>query len=134
MRSDHHFKFIQFPFNIQESDAYTNKNLNGKSLIQFAKENQLSCITARPLTAHVGNQIYQFINLEEPEGIIIQNQTLICRFTYSCWKFKNHVRRYHTNRATSSMELARRWNTRSLITTSICTFMGTGMNLRILKS
>ncbi len=42
-----HFKLLQFPLNLFEKEALM--SINGKSLIEFAKENEMYCFTQRPL-------------------------------------------------------------------------------------
>ena len=51
--ADEHFKFIELPFNLIESDAYLEKNQinETKSVIEFAKENGINVLTNRPLNA-----------------------------------------------------------------------------------
>lgn len=49
IKKDNGFKFIQFPFNFYENQAYAGTHENNKSLIQLAKENDLITIGNRPL-------------------------------------------------------------------------------------
>ena len=50
---NHHFKIIQFPFNLVESGAYFEKNQeqNTKTVLEFANEHGITVITNRPLNA-----------------------------------------------------------------------------------
>lgn len=48
--SNHHFKFIQFPFNLLERNALE-KQYDGKSLIDLATENQMITLINRPLSS-----------------------------------------------------------------------------------
>lgn len=50
---DNHFKYIQLPFNLLESEACLNKNQCGhtKSVLEYAKEKGIKVITNRPLNA-----------------------------------------------------------------------------------
>ncbi|MFV0233932.1 aldo/keto reductase [Empedobacter falsenii] len=63
-----HFKFIQFPYNLVESEASV-KLYNGYSLIELCKQNNLKCISNRPFnTIYEGKTlklINSFINFDE---------------------------------------------------------------------
>lgn len=50
---NHHFKFIQLPFNLIESGAFFEKNLRGntKTVLEYAKEHEFKVIINRPLNA-----------------------------------------------------------------------------------
>jgi hypothetical protein len=50
---DNHFRYIQLPFNLLESEACLNKNQCGhtKSVLEYAKEKGIHVITNRPLNA-----------------------------------------------------------------------------------
>lgn len=50
---DNHFKYIQLPFNLLESEAFLNKNQCGrtKTVLEYAKEKGIHVITNRPLNA-----------------------------------------------------------------------------------
>ncbi len=50
---DNHFRYIQLPFNLLESEACLNKNQCGhtKSVLEYAKEKGIRIITNRPLNA-----------------------------------------------------------------------------------
>ncbi len=53
--SNHHFRVIQFPMNLFEAGAATEKNQsNGKTLLQFAREKRLGVLINRPLNAIAG--------------------------------------------------------------------------------
>jgi aryl-alcohol dehydrogenase-like predicted oxidoreductase len=69
INSNHHFQFIQFPFNIQESDAFTKKIYDNKSLIQFANENKLTIISNRSFNANMNGKIYRYVDT------IVENDT-----------------------------------------------------------
>jgi aryl-alcohol dehydrogenase-like predicted oxidoreductase len=51
--TDNHFKYIQMPFNLLESEACLSKNQCGhtKTVLEYAKEKGLKVITNRPLNA-----------------------------------------------------------------------------------
>lgn len=51
--SSHHFKYVQFPFNLIESGAFFEKNQKGssKSVLELAKKHKLNVIVNRPLNA-----------------------------------------------------------------------------------
>jgi hypothetical protein len=61
---NHNLQVVQFPFNIQEPNAYMNKIYSNKSLIEYAKENQLTTISYRPLDAIVHGKQYRFSDIE----------------------------------------------------------------------
>ena len=49
---NHHFKVIQFPLNLFETAGMTEKNQpNGRTLVNFARDNGLGVLTNRPLNA-----------------------------------------------------------------------------------
>jgi len=68
-----HFKFIELPLNLLESDAILRKNLkqNTSSLIEFAKDNNIYVLTNRPLNAIDKSLIrladFKFIEIPEEE-------------------------------------------------------------------
>ncbi|TWW00457.1 aldo/keto reductase [Chitinophaga pinensis] len=64
IKSGHHFKFIQFPFNLIEQQALTPHH-NGRSLIAAAKENDIITIANRPLSSQQGNEIIRFASYEK---------------------------------------------------------------------
>lgn len=69
---NHHFKVIQFPFNIKEQDALLTQHSDGKSLIQLSNELNLLTISNRPLNCKIPSgalrlAIYQ--NLEALDEI-----------------------------------------------------------------
>jgi aryl-alcohol dehydrogenase-like predicted oxidoreductase len=64
IRPAHHFKFIQFPFNLIEQQALTPHH-NGRSIISAAKENDIITIANRPLSSQQGNEIIRFASYEK---------------------------------------------------------------------
>lgn len=61
INQDHHFKFIQFPFNFMEQMA-VEKTYNGKSLIEFAKLNKLITVGNRPLNMNDDDHEFRFVD------------------------------------------------------------------------
>ena len=57
--NDNHFAVIQFPLNLIERGAVTNKNQlgNSKSLLEFAREKNLGVLINRPLNSIMNNKI-----------------------------------------------------------------------------
>ncbi|MCB0641411.1 MAG: aldo/keto reductase, partial [Phaeodactylibacter sp.] len=56
--ADHHFKFIQFPYNLFENGASQQAHYEGKTLLQIAKEAGIITLSNRPLHALIeGNYI-----------------------------------------------------------------------------
>ena len=53
--SSNRFKFIQFPFNLIEKEAFETNYYEGKSLLTYAKENGLITLGNRPLNAKSKN-------------------------------------------------------------------------------
>lgn len=64
--SDNHFKYIQLPFNLLESEAYLNKNQCGhtKSVLEYAKEKGIHVITNRPLNAITDNGLVRLADFK----------------------------------------------------------------------
>jgi aryl-alcohol dehydrogenase-like predicted oxidoreductase len=60
----HHFKLIQFPFNLVENDAQKPHH-NGLSLIDTARANGIVTLTNRPLNANSSNGPMRLANYEE---------------------------------------------------------------------
>ena len=58
----HHFKFIQFPFNLIENSAYEQTWLDGKNLIDFARANGLVTFGNRPFNANTPNGTIRLAN------------------------------------------------------------------------
>ena len=58
----HHFKFIQFPFNLIENSAYEQTWLNGKNLIDAARSNGLVTFGNRPFNANTPGSTVRLAN------------------------------------------------------------------------
>lgn len=67
--SSHHFKYIQFPFNLIESGALFEKNQKGssKTVIELAKKYKLSTIINRPLNAITNQGLIRLAEFEIKE-------------------------------------------------------------------
>ena len=63
---DNHFKYIQLPFNLLESEACLNKNQcgNSMSVLEFAKEKGIRVITNRPLNAITDNGLVRLADFK----------------------------------------------------------------------
>lgn len=55
--SRHHFSVIQLPLNLFESDPALEKNANGKTTLEFAKEKNLGVLVNRPLNSFVSEHL-----------------------------------------------------------------------------
>lgn len=71
MKKDHHFEFVQFPFNLFENAAYTYKNIEGysKTILQYAREKRLCTVANRPLNSFVGSQLIRLAEYEIPDSM-----------------------------------------------------------------
>lgn len=68
LRTDHHFKAIQCPINLLESQAATEVNQeNGLTVLQFAQSKNLSLFSNRPLNAFEDNHLKRLIHLQTSE-------------------------------------------------------------------
>ncbi len=72
--SKNHFKYIQFPFNVFETDAFFEKNQrkNTKTLLETAAKNNLIVLTNRPLNAITNKGLIRLVEyysgkFSEPE-------------------------------------------------------------------
>lgn len=68
---NHHFEFVQFPFNLFENNAFTFKNNENftKNIIDFAKENKLVTVANRPLNSYLGGKLFRLAEYDVPDGI-----------------------------------------------------------------
>ncbi len=76
---DHHFKFIQFPFNFLEQGALE-KQYGGKSMLELAKENGIITIANRPLSSQDENGFVRFAayaKVEVKEEEVLADQELL---------------------------------------------------------
>ncbi len=67
-----YFQVIQFPFNLFEIGALTEKNNAGQTLFDFAKQHNLGTLVNRPLNAMFNNRMVRIVSFRESEakGII----------------------------------------------------------------
>ena len=76
LSSNHHFQVIQFPFNLYETGAYTEKNQsNGtKTVLDFANENNIATMVNRPLNAIMDKRMIRLASFDEIDHkMIIEN-------------------------------------------------------------
>ena len=68
--NDNHFAVIQFPLNLIERGAVTNKNQlgNSKSLLEFAREKDLGVLINRPLNSIMNNKIVRLTDFNIREN------------------------------------------------------------------
>ena len=65
LSSDHHFRLIQLPMNLLETGAITEKNqVNGQSILQFARDKKLGVLVNRPLNAISDNRLLRLAEVE----------------------------------------------------------------------
>jgi aryl-alcohol dehydrogenase-like predicted oxidoreductase len=64
VKSDHHFEYIQFPFNMIEIEALENW-YDGLSLLNKAQGHELKIMVNRPLNAFKGDQLVRLANYDE---------------------------------------------------------------------
>jgi aryl-alcohol dehydrogenase-like predicted oxidoreductase len=67
--SDHHFAVVQFPLNIFEHGAATERNQKRgtETLIEFCREKNIGVLINRPLNAIVGKQLIRLADFPEKE-------------------------------------------------------------------
>lgn len=66
---DHHFRVVQMPMNLLETDAATVKNQpNGQSVLEFANSKGLGVLINRPLNAVTGNTLTRLADAPEFES------------------------------------------------------------------
>ena len=61
---DHHFRFIQFPYNLVENEA-THADYGGTTLLTLAHKHGIRCLGNRPLNAHSKKGFIRLANYEE---------------------------------------------------------------------
>ncbi|MGH9784808.1 MAG: hypothetical protein ACRD88_11530, partial [Terriglobia bacterium] len=54
---NHHFRVVQLPLNLYESGGALERNNNGKTVLEFAKEKGLGVLLNRPLNAFFSNRM-----------------------------------------------------------------------------
>ena len=69
--SDHHFRVIQLPMNLMETEGVTEPNQpDEQSVLAFARQRQLGVLINRPLNAIADNQITRLADFgQAPEGV-----------------------------------------------------------------
>ncbi|MEJ7740128.1 MAG: aldo/keto reductase [Chitinophagaceae bacterium] len=72
------FKFIQFPYNLEESDA-SSPNINQRSLIELARENRLITLSNRPFSMHTKNL---YVRIQDVETVPPACDEHYCNFTF----------------------------------------------------
>jgi aryl-alcohol dehydrogenase-like predicted oxidoreductase len=61
----HHFRVIQLPMNLLETGGMTEDNQsNSQSVLQFARDKNLSVLINRPLNAIMGNRLFRLADVE----------------------------------------------------------------------
>ncbi|MEM7331528.1 MAG: aldo/keto reductase [Chloroflexota bacterium] len=64
---EHHFKFIQLPFNLFETGGLTEQNMpNLESTIAYAEANNLTVLINRPLNAFHNDQLIRLADVQPP--------------------------------------------------------------------
>jgi aryl-alcohol dehydrogenase-like predicted oxidoreductase len=65
IRPGHHFRIIQFPLNLLETMAVTEKNQpDGRTLLALARGKRLGVLTNRPLNAFTGKRVVRLTDIE----------------------------------------------------------------------
>lgn len=67
--SDHHFKYIEFPFNLIESGAYFEKNQmsDNKTLLEYARRKKITTIVNRPLNCMTNKGVLRLVDYKAKE-------------------------------------------------------------------
>jgi aryl-alcohol dehydrogenase-like predicted oxidoreductase len=89
---NHHFRIIQFPFNLVEPGAATELNQDGDSqtLIEYAEQNGLIALVNRPLNGIRNGQI---IRLADTSGMNIPDEAAIQSMIYTLAAESDHFAR-----------------------------------------
>lgn len=67
--AEHHFKVIQMPLNLLETNAVCELNQQGHSTLQVAQKKQMGVLTNRPLNGIVENELFRLVDLEIEEDV-----------------------------------------------------------------
>jgi aryl-alcohol dehydrogenase-like predicted oxidoreductase len=70
----HHFRFVEFPFNLGETEAKA-PQANGPSLIDQIRASGLRSIANRPLNSPRGNQLLRFATYDEAKDLVPEQET-----------------------------------------------------------
>lgn len=63
----HHFRLLQFPFNLLESEAYTSNEFHGNHLFHYCKQHQIAAFTNRPLNAIFNDRLVRLASVKVPD-------------------------------------------------------------------
>jgi aryl-alcohol dehydrogenase-like predicted oxidoreductase len=63
---DHHFKVVQFPFNLFESGVALEKSNGGMTPLDFCRAKGIGTLANRPLNAFTGNRMYRLADFGAP--------------------------------------------------------------------
>jgi len=74
VKTDNNFKFIEFPFNLIESNAVLEKNHSGKSVIKCAEKNGIKVLVNRALNAITSQGLIRLADFEYNE--VTENELL----------------------------------------------------------
>jgi len=69
---DHKFRVIQFPMNLFESEAVTEKTHTDRNLLDFARKKNVAVLVNRPLNAFVKNKMKRLVSLGVEEEFSLQ--------------------------------------------------------------
>ncbi|MGK0184163.1 MAG: hypothetical protein ACI9YB_003488, partial [Halioglobus sp.] len=61
---DNHFKVVQLPMNLIESEAFLKKNHNKRKVLSVAKENNIAVMVNRPLNGIKNQQLFRIADIE----------------------------------------------------------------------
>lgn len=64
--ANHHFKVVQFPFNLFESGVALEKSNAGLTPLEFCLAKGIGTLANRPLNAFTGNRMYRLADFAEP--------------------------------------------------------------------
>lgn len=91
---NHHFRIIQFPFNLYESGASTERNHDGRTLLEVARSHGIATLANRPLNAIANNEMLRLADFPTShEPIDFSMQIAKLKDLEGQWKdvFAKHV-------------------------------------------
>jgi aryl-alcohol dehydrogenase-like predicted oxidoreductase len=90
LKTTHHFRMIQLPFNLMEPGALLEENQpGGGSVLDFAKQKKMAVLVNRPLNAFTGNQLIRLAEVPafeiQPKEDVVRKIQFLTKSEKSLW-------------------------------------------------
>jgi hypothetical protein len=119
--SENHFRLMQLPMNLLETGAATEKNQsNSKSVIQFARDQQIGVLINRPLNAIKDNKLTRLADFGMQESVsekevrqaieeLIESEKVLSRSIISSLRLQPQIESQITEQAAVGQILQQHW-------------------------